>query len=125
MDPIETYPLTLDLSHKWGDEADTKIKASILSFLSHTTHSAHKVAKDISLAVESGHNIGGFRDEVEDICIYTSKHLPANHESQDRLVEIVEAIRELPQSAGQPQWRYIFQDGCSMLIEAEGKDTFP
>ncbi|KAG9675278.1 hypothetical protein KCU99_g7203, partial [Aureobasidium melanogenum] len=70
MDPIETYPLTLDLSHKWGDEADTKIEASILSFLSHTTHSAHEVAKDTSLAVEPEHNIGGFRDEVEDVCIY-------------------------------------------------------
>ncbi|KAG9523170.1 hypothetical protein KCV07_g2770, partial [Aureobasidium melanogenum] len=119
MNPIDTYPLTPSLAHEWDDEADSKIKASILSFLTHTTDSAHKVAHEISLTVEPGDNLEGFRNEVEDICIYTSKHLPANHESQDRLVEIVEAFRELPQSAGQPQWRYIFQDGCSMLIEAE------
>lgn len=123
MEPIDTYPLNLDLTHEWDDEADTKIKTSIQSFPIGSTNWAQEVANDISLAVKPEHNLGGFRDEVEDICIYTSKYLPANHVSQDRLVEIVEAIRELPQSEGQPQWRYIFQDGCYMLIEAEGENS--
>jgi hypothetical protein len=122
MDPIETYLLDLDLAHKWDDEADSKIKTSILSFLTQfSPKSAHEVAKEISLAFTPEHNIDGFRDEVEDICIYTSKYLPANHISQDRLVAIVEALRELPQCDGHPQWQYIFQTGSYMLVEAEDK----
>jgi hypothetical protein len=122
MDTIDTHPLKLDLTHKWDDEADSKIKTSILSFLTQfSPKSAHEVAKEISLAFQPEHNIDGFRDEVEDICIYTSKYLPANHISQDRLVEIVEALRELPQCDGPPQWQYIFQTGSYMLVEAEGK----
>ena len=122
MEPIDTYPLNLDLAHKWDDEADSKIKTSILSFLPHsTTRSAQDVANEISLAFKSEHNIGGFLDEVEDICIYTSKYLPANHISQERLIEIVKAIRELPHSEEQPQWQNIFRTGSYMLIEATGK----
>lgn len=124
MEPIETYPLTLDLTHECDDEADTNIKTSIVSFLTHYTKSPHEVAHNITLAVKPEHNLEGFRNEVEDICIYTSKFLPANHVAQDRLVEIVQAVREVPQAAGQPLWQYIFQDGCSMLIEAEGEKTF-
>lgn len=123
MEPLDTYPLTLDLTHEWDDEADTKIKTSIQSFLTGSTNCAHEVANDISLAVRPEHNLGGFRDQVEDICIYTSKYLPANHVVQDRLVEIVKGVRELPQCEGQPQWRCIFQDGCFMLIEAEGESN--
>jgi hypothetical protein len=122
MESVEIHPLNLDLTHKWDDEADTKIKVSILSFLDpSTTKSAHEVAEEISLAFGPEHNVDGFRDEVEDICIYTSKYLPANHTSQDRLIEIVEALREFPQQAGHPQWQYIFQTGSYMLVEAEGK----
>jgi hypothetical protein len=124
MEPMDTYPLSLDLTHKWDDEADSKLKTSILSFLrSSATTSAHVVANEISLAFKPEHNIGGFLDEVEDICIYTSKNLPANHISQDRLVEIVKAIRELPQCAEQPQWQNISCTGSYMLIEATGKRT--
>jgi hypothetical protein len=122
MEPIDTYPLNLDLAHKWDDEADSKIKTSILSFLPHsTTRSAQDAANEISLAFKPEHNIGGFLDEVEDICIYTSKYLPANHISQERLIEIVKAIRELPHSEEQPQWQNIFRTGSYMLIEATGK----
>jgi hypothetical protein len=124
MGPLETYPLNLNLAHKWDDEADSKIKTSILSILPHsTTRSAHEVANDISLAFKPEHNIGGFLDEVEDICICTSKYLPANHVSQDRLVEIVKRIRELPQCAEKPQWQNFFCTGSYMLIEATGKRT--
>jgi hypothetical protein len=122
MEPVDNYALNLDLAHEWDDEADTKIKASILSFLVHSsTTSAHEVANDITSAFKSGQNVDGFRDEVEEICIYTSKCLPANHVSQDRLVEIVKALRELPQRAEQPQWQKIFRTGSYLLIEAEGK----
>lgn len=122
MGSIDTYPLDLDLTHKWDDEADTKIKASIQSFLiQSTTTSAQKVANEIASSFQPEHNIGGFRDEVEDICIYTSKYLPANHVSQERLVEIIKALRELPQRDQQPEWRNIFQTGSYLLIEAEGK----
>jgi hypothetical protein len=122
MEPIETYPLTLNLTHKWDDESGTTIKTSILSFLAPSApKSAQEVALDISLAFKPEHNIDGFRDEVEDICIYTSKYLPANHVAQDRLVEIVEAVREVPECAGQPRWRYIFQTGSYLLVEAYGK----
>jgi len=121
MDPIATYPLDLDLTHKWDDEADTKIKTSIHCFLTQsTTISAQEVANEIASSFQPEHNIGGFRDEVEDICIYTSKYLPANHVSQDRLVEIIKALRELPQQDQQPQWQSIFQSGSYLLIEAEG-----
>jgi hypothetical protein len=121
MDPLETYPLTLNLTHKWDDEADTTIKTSILSFLTSTKTSAYEVALDISLAFKPEHNIDGFRDEVEDICIYTSKFLPANHVAQDKLVEIVEAVRGLPECVGQPQWRYLLQTGSYSLVEAFGE----
>jgi hypothetical protein len=122
MDLIDTYPLEIDLAHKWDDEADNKIKTSILSFLTQfSPKSAHEVAKEISLTFQPEHNNDGFRDEIEDICVYTSKYLPANHISQDRLVEIIEALRGLPQQNGQPAWRYIFQTGSYMLVEAEGK----
>ena len=122
MDPVETYPLDLDLTHKWDDEADTKIKRSIHCFLTQsTTISAQEVANEIASSFQPEHNIGGFRDGVEDICIYTSRYLPANHISQDRLIEIIKALRELPQQEQQPQWRYIFQTGSYLLIEAEGK----
>lgn len=122
MQSIDTYPLDLDLTHKWDDEADTKIKRSIHSFLTQsTTTSAQEVANEIASSFKPEHNIGGFRDEVEVICIYTSKYLPSNHISQDRLVEIIKALRELPQQEQQPQWRYIFQTGSYVLIEAEGK----
>jgi hypothetical protein len=122
MEPLETHPLNLNLTHKYDDEADTTIKTSILSFLAPSTpKSAQEVALDISLAFKPEHNIDGFRDEVEDICIYTSKFLPANHVSQDKLVEIVEAVRELPGCVGQPQWRYILQTGSYLLVEAFGE----
>jgi hypothetical protein len=122
MDSIDTYPLDLDLAHKWDDEADSKIKTNIISFLTQLSpKSAHDVAKEISLAFQPEHNIDGFHDGVEDVFIYTSKYLPANHISQDRVVEVVEALRQLPQRAGHPQWQYIFQTGSYMLVEAEGK----
>ncbi|KAK6000691.1 hypothetical protein QM012_003416 [Aureobasidium pullulans] len=95
MVPIDTYPLTLDLNHEWNDETDTAIKASISSFLLQSTNSAYQVALDISLAVKPEHNINGFRDEVDGICIYVSKYLPANHVAQDRLVEVIEAVKGL------------------------------
>lgn len=124
MEPMDTYPLTIDLAHKWDDEVDSKIKTSILSFLPHsTTKSGQSVANETSLAFKPEHNIGGFLDEVQDICIYTSKYLPANHVSQDRLVEIVKAIRELPEREEQPQWRNIFGTGSYMLVEATGEKT--
>jgi hypothetical protein len=124
MDIFETYPLDIDLAHKWDDEADSKIKTSILSFLTQfSPRFAHEVANDISLAFQPEHNIDGFRDEVEDIFIYTSKYLPANHVSQDRLVEIVQALRKLPQCDGHPQLVYIFQNGSYMLLEAEGEQN--
>lgn len=126
MNSIDTYPLSLNLTHEWDDEVDTKIKASISSSLVHSSQiSAREVANDISSAFKSGGNAGGFRDEVEDICIYTSKNLPANHISQDRLVEIVKALRQLPHGSGQPQWQYIFQTGSYLLIEAAGKHQSP
>jgi hypothetical protein len=122
MDSIDTYPLTLDLAHKWDDEADSKIKTSIISFLTRfSSKPAHEVAVEVSRAFKAEHNIDGFRDGVEDIFIYTSKYLPANHISQDRLVEIVQALRKLPHVNGHPQWQYIFQSGSYMLVEAEGK----
>jgi hypothetical protein len=122
MEPLETYPLPLNLTHKWDDEADTTIKTSILSFLTPSTPTiAHEVALDISQAFKPEHNIDGFLDEVEDICIYTSKYLPANHVAQDKLVEIVEAVRELPECVGQPQWRYLLQTGSYLLVEAYGE----
>lgn len=126
MDPLDTYPLDLDLTHKWDDEADTEIKTSIQSFLTRsTTISAQEVANEVAQAFKPEHNISGFRDEVEDICIYTSKFLPANHVSQDRLIEIINALRELPQCDGQPEWRNVFQSGSYLLIEAEGKAKRP
>ena len=102
-------------------QTQTSKPASSLFLTQSTTINAHEVANEISLAFQPDHNIDGFRDQVEDIFIYTSKYLSANHISQDRLVEIVEALRELPQRAGHPQWRYIFQSGSYMLVEAEGK----
>jgi len=124
MQSIDTYPLDLDLTHKWDDEADTKIKRSIYCFLTQsTTISTQEVANDIASSFKPEHNIGGFRDGVEDICIYTSKYLPANHISQDRLIEVIKAVRELPQQEQQPQWQSIFQSGSYLLIEAEGKET--
>ena len=126
MDPLDTYPLGTDLTHKWDDETDTKIKASILSFLfQSSTKSAQEIASEIAQAFKPEHNISGFRDGVEDICIYTSKFLPANHTSQDRLIPIIEALRELPQGDGQPRWQGIFQTGSYLLIEAEGKARRP
>jgi hypothetical protein len=122
MEPIQTYSLDINLTHKYDDEADTTIKTSILSFLLPSTpKSAQEVALDISLALKPEHNIDGFRDEVEDICIYTSKYLPANHVAQDKLVEIVEAVRELPECVGQPRWRDLLQTGSYSLVEAYGK----
>lgn len=126
MEPIDTYALDLDLTHEWDDETDTKIKASLRTFMTQgTTISAQEVANEIASAFKSEHNISGFRDGVEDICIYTSKFLPANHVSQDRLVAIIQALRELPQQDQQPQWWSIFQTGSYLLIEAEGKAKVP
>lgn len=106
---------------RMGRRSRQEIKASILSFLNSSTKSAHEVATNINLASKPAGNISEFRDEVGEICIYTSKYLPANHVSQDKLAEVVQAMRELPHKDGQPEFRYIFQDGCSMLIEVEGK----
>ena len=123
MDPLDTYPLDTDLTHKWDDETDTKIKARILSFLfQSSTKSAQEIASEIAQAFKPEHNISGFRDGVEDICIYTSKHLPA---SQDRFIAIIKALRELPHWDGQPRWQGIFQTGSYLLIEAEGKARRP
>jgi hypothetical protein len=126
--PVNTSPLLLDLSHEWDDETDSAIKSAISCFLTSDTTlistTAQETANKITLAFEPEHNIDGFRDGVEDICIYISRFLPANHISQDRLVQVIQALRDIAHRDAQPHWSGIFQTSCYSLVEAEGGSNF-
>lgn len=111
------FGLTFDFAHDFDEETDTQIKESIHSFLTSSRHSAQDTANDIARQFRVGqHYPQGYVDQVEDTVIYVSKLIPADHIVQDRLIDLVKEIRELPPQTNRPFWQAFFADNGKMSI---------
>jgi hypothetical protein len=120
MDPQHANELHLSISHHFDDESDTFAKSKIKCFLTDPRMSAQSTAYDISKKFEAGQDYPtGFLNQVEDNFIFMSTLIPASHPAQDRLLDLVKAMRGLPEHGGEPLWQdFLAGDGMMSLVEA-------
>ena len=109
--------LTLNFDHEFDEDVDKTVKESIRSFLISSHYSAQDITHDIDRQFKVGqHYPGGYVDQVEDIFIFVSKFIPADHAAQDRLVDLVKEIRKLTPQIDRPSWESFLADNGKMSI---------